>query len=433
MLAAPAMRCHGRRVRGSGNDRGWSRRAVLAGAPVALLGCARARDPRALTLWAMSYEGDYSPMLMPAFTARTGIPVEVQSVPYTSAHEKLLTAHAGDALPDVLMLPNGWVAEFAMIGALARVADARLTGDLFPGLLETVRVDGVARAVPWSVAPPAQFYRRDLMRQAEYEAPPTRWDLWREAGLRLKRVRPDSYYVLFYLNWPEPLLGFAGANGARGLRDHDTRGAFSAPEFREALGFYASLFREGLAPLALATEIQDPVGAFAQGLFAIYPSAASLLLDLRRRRADIPPDRWGIVRGAGPGGPGAALTANASLAVSATCRRPADAWALIEHMTSAETELTFQRLIGNLPARRSAWSSAQMRVPLLQPFAEQMEAPAFAPQIIEWERIRAEMAVVSERVARGLMTVDEGVAEMDRRADRLLAKRRALLDAGKIT
>lgn len=380
----------------------------------------------------MSYEGDYSPTLMPAFTARTGIPVEVQSVPYTSAHEKLLTAHAGDALPDVLMLPNGWVAEFAMIGALAPVPDPRLTADMFPGILDTVRAEGAYRAVPWSVAPRAQFYRRDLMALAGYEAPPTQWDAWREAGRRLKRLRPDSFFVLFFLNWPEPLLDFASANGARGLRDHDTRGAFSAPEFREALDFYASLFREKLAPLALATEIQDPVGAFAQGLFTVYPEAASMLLDLRRRRADIPPERWGIVRGAGPEGPGAALAANACLAVPATCRRPKDAWALVEYMTSAEPELHFQRLIGNLPARRSAWDTPQMRSSLLKPFAEQMEMPAFSPQIIEWERIRSEMVVVSERVVRGLMSVDEGVAEMDRRADQLLAKRRSLLDAGQI-
>ncbi|MGJ3629593.1 hypothetical protein AB5I41_27125 [Sphingomonas sp. MMS24-JH45] len=40
----------------------------------------------------MSYEGDYSPLLMPAFTRATGIAVEVQTLPWTAAHEKLLTA-----------------------------------------------------------------------------------------------------------------------------------------------------------------------------------------------------------------------------------------------------------------------------------------------------------------------------------------------------
>ena len=42
-------------------------------------------------------------------------------------------------MPDVLMLPNGWVGEFATIGALASVPDPALTADMFPGVLETVR------------------------------------------------------------------------------------------------------------------------------------------------------------------------------------------------------------------------------------------------------------------------------------------------------
>ena len=70
--------------------------------------------------------------------------------------------------------------------------------------------------------------------------------------------------------------------------------------------------------------------------------------------------------------------------------------------------------------------------PVLEPFAEQMRQPALGPNIIEWERIRAEVQLIAERVVRKLMTIDEGLAEMDRRADRLLAKRRALVQAGRI-
>jgi multiple sugar transport system substrate-binding protein len=60
----------------------FSRRGLLA-ASLALAGsaCAPRVDADALRLWAMSYEGDYSPMLMPAFTRQTGIDVEVQSLP----------------------------------------------------------------------------------------------------------------------------------------------------------------------------------------------------------------------------------------------------------------------------------------------------------------------------------------------------------------
>lgn len=380
----------------------------------------------------MSYEGDYAPHLMPAFTAATGIPVEVQSLPWTAAHEKLLTAFAGGSLPDVLMLPNGWVGEFAMIGALAPITDRSLVADLFPGVLKTVRYDGRDFAVPWSLAPQVQFYRRDLVEQAGYAAPPTDWSGWRQMGRAIKRRRPDDYAFLMLLNWWDVLFTFLGQSGVRPLRDRDTRGNFATPEAAAALGFYRSLFDEGLAPRALSTEIQDPVAAFAQGYFAIYPSGPSLLLDLHRRHAEIAPELWSTARMPGPHGPAAASGVSASLAVSAQTRRPVEARALLRHMTSAASELRFQRLIGNLPAVRSAWQAPALKAPVLRAFAEQMLHPTDDPAVVEWERIRIEVQLVAERAVRGLMTIPAALADMDRRADRILALRRSLVEAGRI-
>lgn len=410
-----------------------SRRSVIGAAAAAFLaGCGGRRDPDALSLWAMSYEGDYAPHLMVPFTARTGIAVDVQTLPWTAAHEKLLTAHAGGALPDVLMLPNGWVGEFALIGGLASVPDPSLLADQYPGVLDTVRQKGVDYAVPWSVAPQVQFYRRDLLERAGYSTPPTRWDDWRDMGRRLKRQRPGEFAFLMLLNWWDALFTFAGQTGSPPLRERNTRGNFDTPPFREALGFYKSLFDEGLAPKVLSTEIQDPLAAFAQGYFAIYPSGPTLLLDLHRRRTEISPDLWGTARMPGPHGPAAASGVSSSLAVSATSRQPADAWALVRHMTSSTSELRFQRMIGNLPARRSAWASPQLATPVLAPFAAQMLEPAIGPDIVEWERIRIDVQLVAERVVRGQLSVAEGASEMDRRVDRLLAKRRELVQSGRI-
>jgi multiple sugar transport system substrate-binding protein len=407
-----------------------SRRTVIAGATAALWSCSCSPDDDPLRVWAMSYEGDYAPWLMSSFTQATGLAVEVQSLPWTAAHEKLLTAHAGGSLPDVFMLPNGWVGEFAMIGALAAVPTPALVADMFPGVIETTRIGTTDYAVPWSVAPQVQFYRRDLLAAAGYDAPPLDWDGWRAMGRKLKARRPDDFVFLMLLNWWDALFTFFAQTGARPLREHDTRGAFQQPAFREALAFYRSLFDEGLAPRVLSTEISDPLAAFARGYFAIYPNGPPLLLDLHRRQAEIAPDRWGIARMPGPGGPGRVSGLSASLCVAKASRRPREAWALVRHMTSAASELRFQRMIGVLPARRSAWDDPQLATPLLAPFAAQMLAPVVSPNVVEWERIRIEVQLIAERVVRGLMTIDQGLATMDVRVDALLAKRRSLVASG---
>ncbi|MEH3108352.1 MAG: extracellular solute-binding protein [Sphingomonas fennica] len=404
--------------------------AVLAGVGVA--GCTPRREAGALRLWAMGYEGDYAPLLMPPFTQATGLAVEVQSLPWTAAHEKLLTAHASGALPDALMLPAGWVGEFAMVGALAPVADRALLDGLFPGTLAAGRYGGRDYAVPWSVAPQAQFFRQDLLAAAGYDRPAADWAGWRAMGRALKRRRPDEWVFLMPLNWWDTLVTFAAQTGDPMLRDRDTRGNFRSPGFTRALGFYKSLYDERLAPTMLSTELQDPFAAFAQGAFAIYPRSPAMLLDLRRRRAEIADDRWGVARMPGPDGPGPAGGISASLCVAARSPRPAAAWALVRYLTGAPAELHVQRLIGSLPARQAAWAAPQMQAPVLRPFLDQMQAPADQPNVVEWERIRIEVQLIAERLVRGDLTLSQATAAMDARVDRLLAKRRALLDRGAI-
>ncbi|VXD01755.1 extracellular solute-binding protein [Sphingomonas sp. 8AM] len=421
-----------------GKELDWTRRMALraasAGSAALLLpGCLSRRDPSALTFWATGYEGDYAPHLMTAFTAHTGIAVETQSLPGTAAHEKYLTAQAGGTLPDVMMLPSGWVGEFAMIGAIAPLPDLALAGDTFPGVVPPLTVAGVPYAIPWSVGSQAQFFRRDLLAEVGYDEAPLSWDGWRDLGARLKRRHPDRYAVLMFLNWWDTLITFAGQTGAYPLRDRDTRGNFRTPAYREALAFYVSLFADGFAPPVASNEVQDPLAAFAQGWFAIYPSGPNLLTDLHRRTAEIAPERWGVARMPGPNGPGPVSAINNSIAVAAHTRRPDDAWRLARHVTSAESELRFQHMIGVLPARRSAWRDPQLADPVLRPFADQIEQPARQPVIVEWERIRLEVQIVAERVVRGGLTIDEGLAAMDARVDALLAQRRRLVATGRIT
>jgi ABC-type glycerol-3-phosphate transport system substrate-binding protein len=409
----------------------WTRRSALGLLPtLGLAACARSRAPEPLKFWAMSYEGDYSPMLMPAFTAATGIPVDVQSLPATAAHEKLLTAQAGGAMPDVLMLYTGWVQEFATIAAIAPVPSLAMVADLFPGVLDATRVGGRDFAVPWSVAPQVQFYRRDILARAGYPEPAGDWDGWLRMGHAIKRQRPDDFVFMLLLNWPDMLITMLGQTGATMLRDHDTRGNFQTPEAGAAFTYYARIFAEGLAPKALSTEIQDPVAAFAQGYFAIWPTGPTTMLDLHRRAAEIPAERWATARLAGPHDVGAVSGLSTSLCVSASTPRPAEAWALVRHLSSPASELRYQTMIGNLPARLSAWTSPQLGAPILAPFKAQMRFPATAPKVIEWERIKLEIQFAAERVVRNVQTIPQALAGLDTRVDQLLAKRRALVEAG---
>ena len=54
--------------------------------------------------------------LLPQFhREHPDIHVDVQQIPWTAAHEKLLTAHVGDAFPDFAQIGNTWIPELVAL------------------------------------------------------------------------------------------------------------------------------------------------------------------------------------------------------------------------------------------------------------------------------------------------------------------------------
>lgn len=409
-----------------------SRRGVLtiAGA-AALAGCSRGRGDR-LTWWAIGPEGEYAPVLLQAVTRGTGLRVDSQALPWTAAHEKLLTAFAGGSLPDVMMVKNDWLPELAMIGALAPVLPG---GDLLDGhfasSLASASVAGRAVAVPWVVEAWVQFYRTDLLARAGYAAPPTHWDDWLRMARGLKRRWPDRHVTLHLLDWPEPLFTLAAQQGDPLLRDRATRGNFSSPGFLAALERYKLIYDEGFSPAVQGNDFGDTLIALRRGQLSILPANAETVGDLQRRTAWFPPDLWNVAETPGPGGPAAGLANGYSIAVSRGARSPAQAWRLVEALCGAKGQLQLRRILNDLPSRAAVWSAPEL--------ADDHKAAVFGravrrniapPAVPEWERITVEVQLVAEQMVRRVYGVTAAAAEMDRRVDGILAKRRWLLDRG---
>ncbi len=50
--------------------------------------------------------------------------------------------------------------------------------DYFAGILDSNRVDGHLFGIPWYVDTRLLYYRRDLLQQAGFDAPPATWHEW---------------------------------------------------------------------------------------------------------------------------------------------------------------------------------------------------------------------------------------------------------------
>lgn len=410
-----------------------SRRQMLAAAaiaPLALAGCAR-RAHSDLDFWAMGAEAENMADLLGSIPRR-GLPrVRVQPLPWSAAHEKLLTSYAGGSLPDLGQIGNSWIAELAAIDAIEPVpADLEhLVDGQFPGVVDTNRINGRLMALPWYVDTRLQFYRRDLFQQAGFAAPPDRWDEWKAALHKVKaRNGGTGFAILLPINEYEHLTQMALSSGSGFLDQQGTRGAFRAPEFRRALAFYKSLFDEKLAPTAGAAQISNVWNEFARGYFAIYPSGPWTIGDMKSRLPAQLQHSWSTAPFPGPDGPGRSTPGGSSLVVYKSTRNAHASWQLITQLVAPASQLRLQELTGDLPPMRSVWGpSGLLSDPITKAFALQLERTSPLPKVPEWERIATEMQTVAELFVRGRMTLDEAVAEMDKRADRLLEKRRWML------
>ena len=387
----------------------------------------------------MGYEGEVVAQLLPEFERRNpGVHVDLQQLPWTAAHEKLLTAFAGDSLPDVCSLGNTWVPEFAAIGALeplnARIAASPLldASDYFPGVWDTSVVGKMVYGLPWYSETRVPYYRRDLLAKAGITTPPKSWEEWRAAMAAIKReVGPKRYAILLPLNEFEPLLNLAIQQSDPLLRDGGRYGNFRSVGYRRALTFYKEMFDKGWAPSVSNVQISNVWDEFGNGFYSFYISGPWNIAEFKKR---LPPSQqgdWMTMPLPGPDGPGASVAGGTTLVLFQHSQYKDAAWKLVEYLSEPAVQVRFHDLTGDLPPRRSAWSTpALANDPYARAFRDQLERAKPTPKVPEWERIATEIELVAEQMTNGRLTVDQAAVEMDRRTDAILEKRRWMLDHG---
>ncbi|MFG6415693.1 sugar ABC transporter substrate-binding protein [Roseateles sp. DC23W] len=420
------------------------RRSLLtAAAAASLAGCARDTGITTLRFWAMGREAEVAAELIAGFEReQPGVRVKVEQLPWTAAHEKLLTAFAGDATPDLAQVGNTWLPEMQALGALEPL-DAWIArtpvlqpADYFDGIWATNAPNGERVGLPWYVDTRLLFVREDLLKLADIPRIPQSWDEWRAALARLRETGMATP-LLLPTNEFEPLLALALQQPAEVLRDGGRYGNFSSPDFRRALGFYIERFQTGDAPGLTNNQVANLYQEFGRGTYAFYISGPWNIGEFKRRLPAELDGAWTTAELPGPAGLGASVAGGASLAMFKRSRHKREAWALISYLSRPDVQQQFYRLTGDLPPRRSTWAMPLPGADSGATLAEDRHAAAFrrqlervrpTPAVPEWERIANEMQLAAARVVGGRDSLDAAVRELDQRVDGILEKRRWMLD-----
>lgn len=391
-----------------------------------------------IKFWAMGAEGEHVQKLVPEFERRhPDIAVKVQGIPWTAAHEKLLTAYAGNSLPDVCQLGNTWIPEFNLLEALEDLepwlarSSAIKRENYFPGIWETNVIDGAAFGVPWYVDTRLLFYRKDILEKAGYARAPQTWEEWHEVSKRIKQLpgNKEKYALLLPTNEWTPFVLTGLQTGSRLLKDNDRYGDFSGEKFSRAFSFLMQFYRAQLAPVGV-TQVTNIYQGLAEGFFAMYITGPWNIGEFKRRLPAELQDKWMTAPMPGPEAntPGTSLAGGSSLVLFKHSQKKEQAWKFIEYLSEAERQLEFYHLTGDLPAVRAAWNdTAFTNNVYIKAFHEQLEHVAPTPKIPEWEQIAQKVQQYAEIASVQHKSVKETLAALDREVDLILEKRRWMM------
>lgn len=415
------------------------RLAAVFSLAVLLVGCNSQKSGKTVvTFWAIGSEVEKIKELFNEFEQQNpDIELQVQQIPWLAAHEKLLTAFAGDAMPDVCQLGNTWIPEFGTLGALepldpflARSHDVK-SQDFFPGLWETNRMDGHVFGIPWYADTRLLFYRKDMLEKAGWKEPPQTWDDWLTAMRDVKRkVNPNGFAILMPTNEWEHLTILGLQTGTSMLRDDGRYANFDAIEFRRALDFYATLFAERLAPQVTNAQISNYWEEFGRGYFAMYITGPWNIGEFRRRLPADMQDKWATAPLPRPKGSEFSISqaGGGGLAIARQSPHKQEAWKLIEFLSLPATQVKFYELTGNLPTRESAWKLGRLEDdPPVAAFHEQLKHAVPLPRVPEWEQITTRIMEAGQGIISGKKTVDQALADLNRSVDHMLDKRRWMM------
>ncbi len=411
---------------------------------ILLSGCASKKNNRAdLIFWAIGNEGENVQKLLPEFERQNPtIHVVVQQIPWIAAHEKLLTAYAGNSLPDMCQLGNTWVPEFSMLGTLEPlnsyvVSSPTLSSDhYFTGIWNSNVVDSVVYGIPWYVDTRVLFYRKDILASVGYTDPPKTWDELKDVSEKIVHSGEGKkrYAIFLPTNEWVPSIVFGLEAGSTLLKENQTRSDFSGEKFKKGYSFLRSFYLNGLAPSSM-TEIMNVYQGFAEGYFSMYISGPWQIGEFSKRLPKELEGKWmtAPLPGISKSSYGLSLPGGSSFAIFKNSQRKTEAWKLIEFLSDRKAQLEFYSNTGNLPARREAWSDSSFaNNPLMKAFFTQFNYVKSPAKIPEWEQIAQKVQDLSETAAHGDKSDDEILKVLDEYVNKVLEKRRWMLQTGKI-
>ncbi len=353
-----------------------------------------------------------------------GVTVKDVPIPYDELHQKLITAAAGEQLPDLVRADIGWVPELANLGVLEPLStsmpDFQTYADqVYPGTLATNMWKGTYYGLPLDTNTRVLLYNKSFFEKAGVTVPTTVEELM-AAGPALKEAGayafadngaggwnmlpwiwsaggditdPDVTKATGYLNSPESVKGI------QNLVDMYNAGFMPAIVLGDSGGLQTS---DGLATDKYATILDGPW---------MYPIFAGQYPDFTVSASPVP---------AGPGG-SISVVGGEDIVMTQSSTNKEAAMEFMRYLLSEDAQLAMAE-VGQMPVLSNLGPQLSSINAYYAQFVDQLQTAKPRPPTPVWSQIDSIMQDEIRAAFRGDKTVQEALDEAASQADALLAE-----------
>jgi len=312
------------------------------------------------------------------------VSVEIVSLPWGSAFEKLATMVAGGDIPDVVEMPDTWAALYAGSGQLVSLADYVGGWEHGASLTDkTVAMGSQAGdfyMIPYGFYLRAMFYNKKLLAEAGVDSPPETMEEFMAAAAAVSEL--DGKYGYCLRGGPGGTNGWimfaATMNGTNEFFTEDGQSRINEPGSVEGIQFMIDMYQNGYAPKdAVSWGFNEIVAGFYSGTCAFLDQDPDALIAIAER---MPAEDFAVIpMPVGPSGKAFPTIGFAGWSMFTATEHRDESFDLIATLSSPEANATWAKRVGVIPIHEGADQDPHFRTEQFKGWFEELNGEQYVP------------------------------------------------------
>ncbi len=315
------------------------------------------------------------------------IEVEVISIPWEDSLSKVILMTNSNDAPDVLEMPDRWLALFSGGEILLNIED-RLKNwphskTLEPKPMNFIYKPDGAYTVPYGLYLRAMFYNKTLLKQAGIEKPPHTMEELMQASKAISKIPGKWGYCLrggigSLNSWFMMATAMGGTNN---FFTSEGKSKINEPNFVKGIQFLIDIYQKGYAPKeSIDWGYNEIVSNFSKGRCAFLdqdPDAINPIL----KNMDI--NDFGVIpMPVGPAGRSFPTIGFAGWSISKSSKHPEESWKLLSFLLKPKQNLKWVKKIGIISIHQDTNNADHLKNELFSGWYQELQKDTYHPTVM---------------------------------------------------